>query len=285
MPLFGHQECKGQCFAKVAGEGLVANCSRSAHPFQLSSQLTEGTNSTPSSTDIFGTYLLPNRKNGLTIMSSSQPLQLGIQIKTTTDCGGRLIIRNCSVRPAVVLYPVVIDCATNTISLDPHTSIANDTVLDYSSIPDNYDAHDLADRLDSPLPGTLGGYVEALMEKFQSVAHIRFDHNETEEVHADYYGVNSEYNISHPYFEMTSSGSSFYNNYLDMTQQENGILSCSVNFRDPTYDILTGMRELMFRMATTAANLTQWNADFHVVDAESVFPSLLHASLALMRFF
>jgi hypothetical protein len=67
-------------------------------------------------------------------------------------------------RTALVEYPVLVD-SNNTISLDPETTIFDDTIEHIVNI---------ASDLTIYRPTTLGGYSLALKNKFNSEAHLRF---------------------------------------------------------------------------------------------------------------
>lgn len=170
-------------------------------------------------TDIFGTYFLWSG-NGL--------FNLGVQHKATKDCLGTLVVRNCTFRPAVVTYPVSINGNTSSISLAAGTTISDDTVDEV--VPWPLDEGSVQSSLNI---STYGGFFKSLSDTYSSSMHMNF-------------GAIG--------FQIFNEGA-LSNRYVDSGVLET--LNCTMSFRDPTDDIIAGIRELFFRTALASADATR----------------------------
>lgn len=219
--------CVGTCSTKVEGVGLAVNCSSFEEPYRLDPSFPENGNYDPSSdpammngSDVFTSYFswysgLPNN------------ISLAIKYKDKADCTGNLMINECSITLATVKYPVVIDGNKSTIALDPKTDIFDDEIMSYGNIT-------IENRQG---PTTLGGIYRALDNKFNSTARLRF--------------------IGAVGYEFLTKGATAvqYINTDELMKTVSPFNSgfCAVRFNDPTGDIITSARELMFRTAIAAA--------------------------------
>lgn len=151
---------------------------------------------------------------------------LGVQYKGTEDCRGTLVVRNCTFKPATVIYPVSIDGNTSSISLAADTTIFDDKLLNFTAISPMYQ------NIDSSLNiSTYGGFFKAL---------------------SDTYGSSLRMNYGAIGYQIFNEGA-LSNQYLNASKYLKS-LNCSMSFFDPTDDIVAAIRELMFRTAMASAN-------------------------------
>ncbi|KAL8749203.1 MAG: hypothetical protein Q9184_006900 [Pyrenodesmia sp. 2 TL-2023] len=231
--------CKGSCTAQLRGAGLVANCSTSDSPLHLSipedmtgQEEDEEVQNIIQGTDIFGTYFLWSG-NGL--------FNLGVQHKSTKDCLGTLVVRNCTFRPATVTYPITINGNASSISLGAGTTIFDDKVNELLPYPLD------EGRVQSSLNiSTYGGFFKSLSDTYSSTMRMNYG------------------SIG---FQIFNEGA-LSNRYVDSGILET--LNCTMSFRDPTDDIIAGIRELFFRTAIAAANGTRPADVQHVTAQESL---------------
>ncbi|KAL9632908.1 MAG: hypothetical protein Q9204_003612 [Flavoplaca sp. TL-2023a] len=226
--------CRGICNTDVSGAGLVANCSDSDFSFELDPNEAEDPDQVINGTDVFGTYLLwPSAGNGdllrdMMVWPVMTPgtFNLGVQYKSSADCGGSLVTRNCTVRPATVMYPVSIDGNRSSISLATGSTIRDDRVVKIDATPQDPRAP-LSKSLNM---STYGGFFKTLSDTYESTLHM------------DYGAIG---------YQIQNQGA-LANQYLS-TSDNLRELEYSLSFRDPTDDILADMRELMFRTAVRSA--------------------------------
>lgn len=151
---------------------------------------------------------------------------LGVQYKGTEDCRGTLVVRNCTFKPATVIYPVSIDGNTSSISLAAGTTIFDDKLLNFSAISPMYQYIGLN-------ISTYGGFFKALSDTYVSSLSMNYNDHEIG------YQIFNEGALSNQYLNASK--------YLES-------LNCSMSFFDPTDDIVAAIRELMFRTAMASAN-------------------------------
>ena len=195
-------------------------------------------------TDIFGTYLLwPSYENGMTLwpMVTVGTFNLGVQFKDKVACNSELTIRNCTFRPATVIYPVTIDATSSTISLTAGTNISDDKVVKLANTSSYMTELETSNK--SFNVSTYGGFFKALSDSYSSVMHMDF-------------GAIG--------FQIYNQGA-LSNRYVNTSSTYEG-LNCTLNFGDPTDDIISNMRELMFRTAMASADINH-PADLHNVPA------------------
>lgn len=93
----------GICSGRVAAAGWSLNCSTGTAPFELKSAISENSTYDASSDPaaMNGTYAFMSRF----IWSPGMPsnLSLNVQYKNQAPCAGDLLVRNCSLRAAIVL--------------------------------------------------------------------------------------------------------------------------------------------------------------------------------------
>lgn len=253
IPLVNNS-CKGHCNATVAGAGFVTNCSQSTHPFILDPDLVQDRDQSMqiaiNGTDVFGSYMLWPLE-AVAALDIEQDMDnwpyeiagsfnFGLQFKNTTACQGNLVVRNCSFKPATVLYPITIDGNASTISLAAGTNISDDKVL---KVVDGISAFEGNNNAASGLnASTYSGFFKALADSYQSVSHMSFG------------AIGYQIFVAGP----------LANRYLNITHD----LNCDLNFRDPMDDVVADIRELMFRTALASANLTSVPTDLHHVPAQ-----------------
>ena len=218
--------CEGMCNAKAIGAGFAVNCSSYPFPFDLRPSPTGGVDQ--STTDGTQAFLSDFTWNGL---FSGGNISLNVQYKDSTACNGDLVVKNCSLRAATVQYPVIIDNNNSSISLDPSTTIFDDIVGPIQSIP-----------LETEFgPSTLGGVNLALHNRWASEAHLRF--------------------VGAVGYELLNTGATA-NAYTVVEAHANKNFSispgssCGLFYENPVPDLLKSARELMFRTALAAANIS-----------------------------
>ena len=195
--------------------------------------------------DVFGTYVsLTIPMNGSTVL-----FDIDLQFKETTHCVFDLVGRNCSFSPAIVSYPVVIDGNSRSIALAPGTNTSDDKVLRMLDPDPNQGITGTPAQTSLSLnTSTYGGLFKVLYDGYQSSASM----------------VNTAIT-----WELRVNGP-LVSRYVNMTGQPSAQLNCTLNFVDPTEDILTDIRGLMFRTAMASADLSQRPADLHRVVAQLV---------------
>ena len=223
--------CTGECSTTLRGAGFAINCSADTSPFDLNPV-------NPKQGENFDTSQAA-MKNGTKAFgasfrwSESEPgtLNVSVQFKDTTKCDGNLQIRNCTLRTAVVEYPVAIDGNKSAIELRSGTTLFDDRVVNMTET-----------RRESYLgQSTLGGFYTALQNTYESMANLRF--------------------VGAVGYELITDGATA-NRYalVDMTTGQSGGFgpqsNCTLSFKDPTNDLIRAARDLMFRSALAAGNST-----------------------------
>lgn len=146
--------CEGICSGWVWGVGLASHCHDEAVDFDLQPRKPTSPRTYGTAVEIFKTGLV-NLRNGTFVLSSTY--------KSTTDCAGTLTHTTCTLRPALVSYPIVANNYAHTIYLHPNTDISSEIVIK-DSLPEDL----LQDS------GTLEGYLWALSDRFSPTANIIF---------------------------------------------------------------------------------------------------------------
>lgn len=106
-------DCIGSCRTTVLGAGFHANCSSYEVPYNA----TSGESEEYPSTTVFAVDIEYN------LGISPTTVELDVQYKPSTGCEGELVVKNCTLSAGTVLYSVVIDGASSTISLEPGSTI------------------------------------------------------------------------------------------------------------------------------------------------------------------
>ncbi|KAK5677388.1 hypothetical protein LTS10_009958 [Elasticomyces elasticus] len=213
--------CPGDsvCTGRLQGVGLALNCSSYTTAFNHSTypepDYTTKLNifhtgfgfdeNVPGNLNLYTQYMLP-----------SDTQDMGA-------CEGNLLQRECLFRPATVLYPVVVNGNGSIISLDPSTTILDDTIVEIVKIIDSATGFRSA--------SAMGGVAFALSNRFDSSMDVRF---------AGTVG-----------WQLSTSGAT---GPQSVESAGNGGLSCSLNFTDPTQNLIAQARELMFRTALAFGN-------------------------------
>lgn len=222
--------CKGSCSTSVEGLGLALNCSSYTIPYDLilhtydngSVEFTE--DSANVGIDVYQSDFRWN-------VGNPWAFEIGVAYKSSFDCTGELIVQNCSLRTATVRYQVLVDGNASTITLDPHTDIFSDVVLEEHS----------SGALARQGGTTFGGYWLALQNKFGSRAHMRF-------TGAVGYTFTSVGNMANQYAVVNGTRTGSPNVAIGS--------SCDLYFRNPMTELLAGARNLMFRISLAASNET-----------------------------
>ena len=203
------------------------NCTQSTTPFNLTLPFTgtlpENWTSLLPSSQVFG---IDVAEAGGPTWPTYNSRDFSVVFKNMTSCDGDLQIRNCTLQPATVEFPVVVDGGSQTITLASGTSIFNDTIV---SITKGLDAVSARTRF--------GGIYLALHEKFQSTASMST-------------GV-----VAEGTFTASGLPASQYAIIDDSNPYSNPATNCSaISYANPLYDVLQAARDLSFRTAIFAAN-------------------------------
>ena len=221
--------CTGKCTANLPGAGFAINCSASTTPFNLTpiapapgQEFNTSQEAVMNGTQAFGSYIQWN-------YGSPGVIHLNIQYKDTQACDGQLQIRNCTLQAATVEYPVLVNGNQSTIELAPASTMFDDNVLNMTDVA-------LRDNAGST---TLGGFYKALSDTYNSVANLRF--------------------VGAVGYELITIGATV-NRYavLNITNSDDPddgpYNSCTLAFTDPSNDIISKVRDMIFRTAVKAAN-------------------------------
>lgn len=221
--------CVGTCKSRMAALGLAVNCSTYSMAFNLNAGAGQaaGTYNVSADPAVNGTDVFYSDIRWTVGMTS---MTISTLFKDTHECDGTLSGQRCTISPATVEYAVIIDSNASTISIDPATRVWDDNVLNKTNITDT--------TIDGPKP--FAGYYLALLNRYNSSAHMRW---------AGAVG-----------YEIISTGVTA-TQYADLST-DNALYAgqnCTVGWKNPMEDILTGARELMFR---TSLAIPSYNASF-----------------------
>lgn len=155
-------------------------------------------------------------------------INLAVTYKGAPTCTGDITIKKCLLRAAIVDYHVMFK--NDTVALDDHTTIIDEKIVSISNVA----------RQIGMGQTTLGGVALGLQNRFDSTAHMTV------------YGG--------PSYEVSSAGSP-PNEYL-IAARSNSLnpdpypytITCDWTWADPTADLLSAARELMFRSAIATGN-------------------------------
>ncbi|KAK5198412.1 hypothetical protein LTR99_007337 [Exophiala xenobiotica] len=210
-PIPLRSECIGSCRANVLGAGFHTNCSSYLVPFNISES------DDPQSALVFGANIV------YSVYYNPIRAVLNVQYKPEAGCIGNLTVTNCTLQAGTVRYPIVIDGAASTVTLDPSTTIWDDVVI---GNPDF-----LLDESSGTVTTTYGGIFLAIGNQYNTDLSMQFGGA----VGYEFFGAQSEASIA--YARGIETGP-----------------SCDVYFTDPLADFLQGIRELIFRTAIATAN-------------------------------
>lgn len=220
--------CKGSCKVPLQGLGLTLDCSSATLPYNLT-VVVNRQGAVKSNSVINGTQTFYSDFSWISrpIYGARYPtnFSLNVQYKDQPAVSGDLQIRNCTMYPALVKYPVIINGNASTISLDPSTTIFDDAVqqIYHSAIETSTDGI-----------STYGGINLALSNRYASTANIRY-------TEASGYVTNMTGSLASQYIEVSLRGSAYGTTYENV-------------WGDPTIEMLAGARDLMFRMSVQAVN-------------------------------
>ena len=227
--------CGGHCSGKLQAAGYDIECVNSLQSFNLSEAgaiLPDGSVNTAITN---GTYVFSTNftydEGALAPGGSGFPLNFTALYKAGKACDGDLNLTQCTLRPAIMEYNVVLN--NDTISLDPGFSYQDDRVVEYTSPQYNT----------AQGPTTHGGMMLALNGLFSSSGHLRFT------------GAVG--------YELVTTGAAaidYSTSVLD------NIYSCPIAWGNPSHDMLGTARTLAFRTALAAANSSN-ATDTQTIDA------------------
>jgi hypothetical protein len=184
-PIKLDSDCTGICKANVLGAGFYVNCSVYEVPYNISG----GSLDSPT---VFGAWV------DYDVRDNPTTFNLNVQTKPKAGCTGNLAVTNCTLRGGSVNYPVVIDGSTSTVSLDPGTTIWDDTVVgDLDALASETHLSGtttyggiflaLANQYNTDLQFTFGGAIGWQFYGAQSESSIAYAHNVSSQPTCDVY--------------------------------------------------------------------------------------------------
>ncbi|OQO11070.1 hypothetical protein B0A48_05325 [Cryoendolithus antarcticus] len=206
------------CNGRLRAAGFAVNCSASS--FDFDSQLHQGTDVGSTYVDAFNIAFSWNLMNGGIQLNTQYRVPMSSDL---SSCIGHIVIQNCTLEAATVLYPVTINGNQSTIALDQESTVFDDTptnITTMAAFPETNGA-----------PSQLAGYAVSLQNRFNGAALMHFG------------GAIG--------YEMDSVGAT--PPQFAVSGDEN---PCNMTFRDPLPNMLAQARELMFRTAMGFANET-----------------------------
>ncbi|KAH0847223.1 hypothetical protein FOPE_00354 [Fonsecaea pedrosoi] len=214
VPIHLESDCTAKCRTSVLGAGFHTNCSSYQVPFNV----TPAINSTDFPNPVvFGANI------AFDVSLDPTTATLNVQYKPDAGCAGQLSVTNCTLRAGTVLYPVIVDGTTSTITFDTGSTIWDDVAIGSpDSLPD--ENHLLGTT-------TYGGIFLALANQYNTNLQFSFGGA----IGYQFSGAQSEASIA----------------YARGIEQQP---SCDVYFTNPLADFLEGIRELIFRTAVATAN-------------------------------
>ncbi|KAE9376429.1 hypothetical protein N431DRAFT_330742 [Stipitochalara longipes BDJ] len=216
--------CIGTCSTIVAGAGFAVSCSSYETTFNAIPIDPPAGQDFNTSQPLVAVGVLAFQTNFLWSASAPGNITLNVEYKPDNGCEGPLIVKNCTLSPAIVQYSVAIDGNSSTISLPENSTIYDDEIESTYTIAETY------------TPGsytTYGGLSLALANRFNSWANLRFAG-----------GIG---------YDVSTSGATS-NQFVQGNTTIGAENNCSLAFNDPTTNLLNNARELMFRTAIAAAN-------------------------------
>ncbi|KAH8778373.1 hypothetical protein F5882DRAFT_501781 [Hyaloscypha sp. PMI_1271] len=217
--------CTGTCTSIVAGAGFAVSCSSYESTFNANPIMQPAGQPFNTSQPLMAEGVLAFQSSFLWYAGAPGNISLNVEYKPAPGCAGRLIVRNCTLSPAIVRYKVSVDGNASTISLPANSSIYDDEIISTYNVTETY------------TPGsytTYGGLFLALANRFNSWTNMRF-------AGAIGYDVTTSGAVANQYVQPnTTSGAES--------------MTCGLAFTDPTDNLIDNARELMFRTAVAAAN-------------------------------
>ena len=213
-----HTGCQGNCATSLIGAGFDMNCSETRAKHYDLTGLKAGTRTNLGYANV--------KFNG---RANSGEIQVETAYKRYPTCTGQLQLHRCTLRTAIVRYPIRISAGAvglrDKVSLDPISlrKLRNDTIRLTHPPPENQQGGEV-------LPSTIGGISLAAHHIFVS-------------------SITSVYNNGS--FAIDATGvmaNTYISSDLEMYS------TCNVSWTDPMEDIIDALRELMFRAALAASN-------------------------------
>ena len=250
--------CHGNCSGVIKAAGLAMNCSLDSIPWDNSIGTDNFLNNItlPNVFNSNFTWLAANLTNGSNpwpgyplidfelayAVGRTPPATLGSVLQGGEDnsplhgiCKGTVMRKHCSLLSATLEYPI--SMSNNTVSLLGNSS--NFKVVGIQPVGPSWTYASSGQPDENPMTfSTLGGVAMAAQNMFRSTAV------------QDYYGdIALEGNPANQYASYGEGNASF-------TQTQD---ACSMNWRDPTDDMVNALNEIMFRTALTASNVSTYS--------------------------
>ena len=217
-PILMRNACRGRCTGNLRGAGFALNCTQSTLTFNT----TIPYNATPDQYYPSSTYF--DIALGHNYGQPGNAQNLNVVFKNTTECSGVLQVQNCTLQPAVVEYPVVVDGGGQTIALQGASTIWDDVVISTTPFEGTYYRRN-----------TYGGLWKAMSERYTASAFFEAE----------------------PVIISTVISNGFAANQYGIVQPQGGDgggLNCTLSFMNPMPDMLQAARDLSFRTAVNVAN-------------------------------
>lgn len=162
-----------------------------------------------------------------------------------------MAFRNCSITPATIEYPILLK--NDTISLDPQGSWMTDRITAYW--PEKF-----AQRAPGNMPSTHGGLWLYLNTMYTSSASTNY-----EEIYGELYG-----------WPVNFKGATFLN-YIGNSGEPGG---CDFTTRDPTFDLMSDVRQIAFRTAVHLGIYSQSTdtVQTQVIEVQQLWSQIVYKS-------
>ncbi|KAH0544735.1 hypothetical protein FGG08_001102 [Glutinoglossum americanum] len=238
VPIMTHDAknytCPGTCRGNATGAGMEANCSSTTESLVFN--------------DLYrnGTLAFTTHFSQFEDLLGVPTLRLVTKYVTSVNetCGATLTVDTCNIQAATIKYPVIIQ--NSTVSLNQSQLISPEVVTRLKAAGDSPAA-----KAGTPIgPLTiLNGFGNA---HFQSNATVTFNTTTQQ------YDMNPEGVLARLYLDTN------WTHYRAVT-------NCNYQFLSPTDDILSALREVLFRTALAADNGTFSNFSVRQVAIEPVY--------------
>ncbi|KAF2667145.1 hypothetical protein BT63DRAFT_330734 [Microthyrium microscopicum] len=235
--------CHGTCKANLQGAGYQMLCISTTVPFAVAHLESNGSVTfNYTGFDIFSISFAYDE------YSQTAPIKYNSVYKTTDACNGTLEVKNCTLRPATMVYPVLF--RNDSAFLDPDFNHEFDRLIRYTTTAPQ----------GATGPTTHGGMFLALTTQWSSSVHMSFGG-----------AVGLEY---------SSQGSGAFS----FIKSTNSSLTqkCPTTWSDPTDKVLDSARELAFRAALHSANLTNSTDIQEIMAQQSEVVTVFRSNYAFM---
>jgi len=132
--------CTGTCTSIVAGAGLAVSCSSYESAFNANPIVEPAGQPFNTSQPVVAEGVLAFQSNFGRYAAAPGNISLNVEYKPDPGCAGRLIVRNCTLSPAIVRYKVLIDGNASTMSLPANSSIYDDEITSAYNVAETYTA-------------------------------------------------------------------------------------------------------------------------------------------------